>query len=333
MCKLASVDHDALAAQVLRQLRGARSQEAFRRKLGYRSNVAHAWETGRSWPTAARFLWAAERLGYDVSDAVRTFYRRSPEWMATAPPATPAGVAALLADLRGQTPIVRLAESSGFSRYSIARWLSGEAEPRLPTFFALIEATSLRLLDYLATLFDPATLPAASEAWERLELARRTAYELPWSHAVLRALELDGYRSRRAHEPGWIAQRVGISREEEQRCLELLERAGQVELCDDRWQLVDTLSVDTRRDPERARELKVWWAQVGVEQLRTGKDGQFSYNLFAVSRADLEALRELSRAYYREVRTIVARSQPAETVALLNLQLFELGEEGEGEAP
>ncbi|MEN9581410.1 MAG: hypothetical protein RJA70_4419 [Pseudomonadota bacterium] len=50
----------------------------------------------------------------------------------------------------------------------------------------------------------------------------------------------------------------------------------------------------------------------------------FSYNPFGVSKRDLLRIEELQRAYFRELRSIVAQSEPVETVAVLNQQLFSL---------
>jgi hypothetical protein len=47
--------------------------------------------------------------------------------------------------------------------------------------------------------------------------------------------------------------------------------------------------------------------------------------VFAVSRADLAALERLQRAYLAEMRTIIARSEPSEVVALASFQLITLG--------
>ena len=66
----------------------------------------------------------------------------------------------LLDDLRGSTPILELASRTGRSRFAIARWLKGQAEPRLPDFLRVLEAASQRLLDFLAQLVDPARLRA-----------------------------------------------------------------------------------------------------------------------------------------------------------------------------
>src|SRR5690606_37575494 len=87
--------------------------------------------------------------------------------------------------------------------------------------------------------------------------------------------------------------------------------------------------VDTRAQPEAGRVLKTHWARVGLErlhELEPNKADLFSYNLFAVSEADWRRIRERHIAYFHELRAIVAQSQPAERVVLVNLQLLQLDE-------
>jgi hypothetical protein len=219
-----------------------------------------------------------------------------------------------------------LCERSGRSRFQISRWLSGASEPRLPDFLCVLEAASLRLLDFLASLVDPTKLPSVAPAWAQLQRARRAAYEMPWSHAVLRVLELEQYRALPSHRAGWIANRLGLSLDEETRCLEMLERTGQIERVGKRYAVAQVLTVDTRQNPAAGRKLKVWWSRVALERIERGEEseGLFSYNLFSVSEADYQRLRELHLAYFRQLRSIVARSQPAERVVLANVQLFGL---------
>jgi hypothetical protein len=83
--------------------------------------------------------------------------------------------------------------------------------------------------------------------------------------------------------------------------------------------------IDTRRDPDAAHALRVFWSEVALERLKARADGLFSHSVLAVSELDLQRIRELQKAYYQEVRAIVAQSQPVERVALLNLQLLPLG--------
>lgn len=319
----ARMDYDAIAQQLLVALRGHRSQVAWSRRLGYRSNVAYAWESGRRSPTGAETLRAAVRAGVDLRAGLTRFYGHPPPWLGEGDPARPEAVAAFLEDLRGSASISDLARRSGLSRYAISRWLSGDTEPRLPDLLRLIEAASVRLVDFIAVLVDPAAVPSIATLWARVEARRRGAYELPWTQAVLRALELEGYRALAEHQPGWIAGRLGLAEVEEARCLAFLRDTGQI-VWDGTHYGKEALAVDTRREPEVGRRLKAHWTRVAADRVEQGERGQFSYNVFSVSRADFERIRELHLAYFHALRAIVAESEPAECVAVANVQLFAL---------
>ena len=320
------LDYEALAREVLRELRGKRSQVAFSRRLKYRSNVAYLWESGRNWPTAAVALSAATRVGIDVTAAVGQFYRAAPTWLETTDLCTRDGVAALLEDLRGDTPILELASRAQRSRFAVARWLQGKAEPRLPDFLRLVEATSQRVLDFLAQLVDVSALPSAAPAWQQLQAARKLIAKLPWSPAVLLALQTEAYLQLQSHEPGWIAARIGIPEDVERECIELLEASGQIQRIKGRFEVTRVQAIDTRSDPASGLRLKQWWARVGLDAIAAEKPGLFSFNVFSVSDADLERLREMHRSYYRALRAVVAASEPPQRVVVANVQLFALDE-------
>lgn len=321
------MDYELLARQLIRALRGKRSQVALSRRLSFDSNVLYTWESGRRSPTAATFFTLAARAGVDVPGAIGKFVGGLPEPLVGLNWSEPSSAAALLSHLREGTTVVELARRVGKNRVSVARWLSGEAEPRLPEFLHLLEACTLRVLDFISQLVSPSLLPAARSAWQVLEAQRRVAYGLPWSHAVLRALELDEYRRLPCHETGWIATRLGISPEEEEQCLQALAQSGLIEWQRRHWRSSAVLTVDTRQSPEAGRMLKAHWAEVGLARLpkleARGED-LFSYNLFTVSNKDWEKLRELHIAYYQELRRVIEASEPAERVGLINLQLLRL---------
>ena len=260
----------------------------------------------------------------DVRGAIVRFYGTEPMWLERNDPATQAGVAALLDDLRANRSVAELARAAGKTRSAVSRWLGARTEPRLPDFLQLLNVSSLRLLDFVAELVDPARIPALAERWRALEAARRLAYDAPFAHAVLRALELSAYQRLPAHKPGWIAERLGLSREAEERSLELLRATGQIRIADGRFVPADVMTVDTRRDPRAEQSLKRWTTEQALERIGAGSDGLFSANLFTVSEADLERLRELQRTFFRQLRAIVAASQPAERVVIANVQLFGL---------
>ena len=326
MCKTddAVRDYARISREFVRAVRARRSQAGLSRRLGYRSNVVCDWEAGRRFPTASTALRVAERTGIDVRSAIEKFTRPSDGWPRAVAPASPRGVVLLLNDLRGNASIVELAAATESSRFAISRWLKGHTEPRLPDFLKFVEKTSLRLLDFLATLVDVGQMPSLRVEWSQLELARDLAYTAPWSHAVLRVLELEEYRRSPHHVAGFVAERLGISRDEEERCLKLLVQAKHVYLENGCFRIDETRTVDTRRDPVRSRQLRAFWSHVAAERLTAGADGEFAFNLFGVSSADLERLRNLQRDYFLELRSIVARSTRVEHVVLTNIQLVPL---------
>jgi hypothetical protein len=194
----------------------------------------------------------------------------------------------------------------------------------LPEYLEVIQACSLRLVDFVAGFTDPVEIPAVYAAWQQLREARELAYRLPWTHAVLRALSLDAYLKSERHSDAWVAERIGSSPSEVRHCLDVLARTEQVSYDGTHYREHSPDRVDTRADPQRARELKAWWLQLGLERMRAGQDGLFAYNLFAISARDLKRLEDLQRRYYREMSRMIAESEPIECVVLYTAQLFRL---------
>jgi DNA-binding transcriptional regulator YiaG len=309
---------EAVTRELVVALRGARSQTALSRRLGYRTNVVYLWESGRRAPTGAAFLWLAHKVGVDVRGVLRGFASDDPGLE----PWRPDALAAWLDRLRGRRSVADLARTLGRDRHAVRRWLGGETEPRLPELLELVEVCTTRGLDLVAEFADPAGLDSVAEPWRQLEAARRSARELPWTPAVLLALELGAYRALTAHEDGWIARRLALSVDDERACLDALAGAGQIRWDGARWEPVSVQAVDTRT-PERRSDTKRFWAGVARDRLGSGLS---SWNLFSVSEDDLARIQELQRQHYRAIRAIAVASPAAERLVLANQQLVALDE-------
>ena len=157
----------------------------------------------------------------------------------------------------------------------------------------------------------------------RRALAARTlAVDEPWTEAVLRVLETVDYRSLGAHEPGWIAGRLGMNVDTEQRALGLLQDAGVIALEGGRYRPAAELTVQTQADMDAMLRLRSHWAAEGLRRAGEPGDGDFfAYNVISVSREDAAKIRDRLRAAFREIRSLVAASTPTETAALVNMQL------------
>jgi hypothetical protein len=82
--------------------------------------------------------------------------------------------------------------------------------------------------------------------------------------------------------------------------------------------------LDTSRDPERARDLKLAWCDSAVNRLRAGQGGHFGYSVFSVSRDDLLKLRDLHLEYLRAMLQVIRNSTSPDRVALYCVQLLDL---------
>jgi transcriptional regulator with XRE-family HTH domain len=311
-----------IAADLIRALRGRRSRAAFSKRLGYRSNAVQRWEAGQAWPTADDFLTRLARIEPRTAGVLSRFHGRDTVMRASDRVVTPQRVAAFLRALRGKTPIATLVQRTGYSRYRISRWLAGNARPRLPELLCVVEAASQRLLDLLSGLTDPARMPTVAPRWRELCAAREAAYESPWSQAVLHALELRDYREHPSSR--WLAARLGSTAEDVEAALSQLLRAGQIRRVRGRYRVREARLVDTGADPTRARRLKAQWTRTAAERLEAGAPGSFGYTLFAVSRGDLQRLRDLHLEYVRAMQTIIAESEKPDCVGLYCAQLLDL---------
>ncbi len=313
-------DARALVRQLVRALRGTRSQTALSRRLGYRSNVLYTWESGRREPSASELFRIVARTGGSPRGAFASF----PVELAKVELGEPEGVAALIAQLRGEARIVEVAQRCGVSRYTMARWLSGRTEPRASELLVLVEALTFRAVDLVAALAPPAELPEIAAKWKELRTRREIAFTHPWSQAILRQLETRAYAELARHRPGWLAERLGVMPEVERASLAALSAAGLARWDGRRW-LTEPVAVDTSTaSEEERRRLKLHWTDVARGRIEAGADGLYSWSVFAVSREDYERLRALHVRYMHALRQIVDSSSPSEVVAALNVQLFAL---------
>ena len=298
--------------QLLRALRGQRSQVAFARRLGFRSNVPAAWEGGHRVPNADELLRVCARVGVDGPAALTRFH----------PPAAGAlseGVGAWLSELRGRTAVGELAERSGCSPSQVRRWLSGSASPRVHQLLALLDALTGRAPDLVAELVDIAEVPALLARHTEGRTQRRLAFEHPWTAAVRVLIDaapvpVEGAAAELARR---VAQPVELIEDALGRLMEHRLVAQQ-----DGWIVGSrSLTVDLRATAQDRRNLRAHWARVAADRVAADRGDLFSFSLMAVSRADLDRIRAVQRRSFREIRGIAAASEPPEVGALVVAQV------------
>lgn len=304
------------SAELLRAIRGKRSQLAFSRRLGYRSNVAADWESGRRSPTAEVLLYAMKRVGIDVREGFERFHAESAA-------AVDNGLPAWLEAVRGQATQGVIAERALCSRHQVRRWLNGEAKPRVPDFLRLVHALTGRAPDWVAAFVDIELVPSFASQHHAARAAARLAYDHPWSSAVRMLVDSDAYRA----DPtdAFLGASLGIDHRVLTEAVDALLEAGLAARRGSVLVPLSTFTADARASSEDRRRLKAHWARVAAQRMDEPRSGDFvSLNLVTLSHADLERVKQLQRAYFRELRSLVASSQPEQVAALILMQTIEL---------
>jgi hypothetical protein len=317
------VDAAVLASELIRSLRGRRSRAWLSRRLGHRSDVFYRWEAGARVPSAAQMLCCAGVTGRGPGAVLAAFDDRLQDLVDPWAP-TEAEVAAVLRCLTAGLPVSDLAAVTGLSRFTVGRILSGQAMARLPKFFLLLHAATGRLLDFLAGLVDPLTLPTVAAAWTEHQALVGLAYRSPQSEAIAAALETVSYRSLPRHCPAWLAGRTGFGEDLIVDVLQLMAVAGVVVWDRDRWAVRPGRRVHTRRDPAAFDQLKSFWMGEALTRAQAGLPTQRAYSVMSIAQRDLERASAVLLNAFHEVRAICAASEGADRVTLVQIQLCPL---------
>jgi transcriptional regulator with XRE-family HTH domain len=308
-------DYDEISRELLRAVRGRRSQRVFSKRLGYRTNVASRWESGARYPIASRLFGSAIELGVPVRARLDAFDSRIASIRAR--PDSPRFVHELLALLAGDRSRAEIARAAEMNRLAVSRFLRGVTEPRVPALLAMIEALTGRLDSFIGVFVDPLALPTLHRRWQEHDAWRKAAYEIPLSEAIVAHLESDAYVALPAHVPGWIASRAGIPIAVEREAIEWLARARVIERRRGKWVARPNRDVDTRGDRAAFDKLARFWLAESSRRIGREPHGLCGYIVFSASEAALAGVVEIYRRAYIEARTILTESEGSERVALL----------------
>lgn len=313
------LDYELVARQLLRAVRGHRSQVAFSRRLGYRSNPVADWEAGRRFPTAAEMFRACGRAGIDLHLIARRF---DPGSASAVHLSGDAAVAEWLSAQRGTATVQEVADRCGRSRYAVGRWLSGATRPRAPDFLRLVDALTGRSAELVAALVDIRDVPAAAAVHDRLAALKRLTVERPWADGVRLLLASRDYQRLPAHRPGWIAARLGLEPTEEARTIELLEQAGLVRWDGVRYRAEPTPSPssDLRAGPRVRAHLS---ELSRARSAHPGPHDRFDGLVFVADEQALVRLRTMVAEVIEEARGLRTTEQTGH-VGVLQVSLVDL---------
>ncbi len=316
----AQVDYEVAARQLLRAIRGKRSQVAFARRLGYRGNPITDWEHGRRYPTIHETLRACRRVGIDVEGAFARFH---PSERLQADEEGADDIGRWLDALRGNLSLSALADKVEISRFAAARWVRGHARPRLPDFLRVADAVTGRVAELVAELVAIEDVPELLPSYEAVRASKRLAFEAPWTEAILRVLETKAYRSLPSHKDSFVAARLGIAEAVVASGISLLRKSGLVRRRSRRFAVAREVHVEIPRDPASLSATRAHWGRVIAERAPKTRDNEaFGYVVTTLREDQLGEVRQILRTAYREIRALVSDVEDGDVAAFVGLQLM-----------
>lgn len=315
------MDYARLASQLVRELRGPRTQREVSEALGYRSNVVSAWETGRDIPPLQTFFRFLLVCGQEPLTLLSSFR----ELPADFDHSCRRDIGRFIEGLRGSRSLVDIASEVRMDRYLLSRVISGRSDPRLHDFLELIDVLTLAVTDLVSLLVDPVRLAEIAARAQQERNARVAAARFPWAQAVLLLATLPEYQCLARHPTGWFASKLGRTVSEEKECLQMLVELGRLSHCGGRYLPADpAIAVDTRLDAKLTRRQASFWLREAAARGESDREVRLGFNVFGVSRTDLARLREVQDRYFAEMRSIISKSEPTEVAAVTLFSTFVL---------
>lgn len=319
--------HQRLVRMLLEGVRGERRQNDLSRRLGYRSNQWHKWESGQT-----AFMWkdlvkvtrtlelplqeAVDRVighrGIAAEDGKAFFVEIWKKYVGNRPNETRPGVR--------------------ISRAKLSRITRGRQDLELALVFGLLDEMSTTL-----PFFVDALCPSIPEKSIRKELSRfrrqvSDEADVPWACALEAALESRAYQSLRRHDDGTLAEQLGIPKAMVARGLAALRESEAIRL--DRGKYVlNSKRVDMDPDIRSSARLARFWTEICLERFNE-TDGVpasrrgWSYRIFPVSSEARRQLYEAQLEFARKILRIAQedRDRPKSLIQAVMLHLFDSDE-------
>jgi transcriptional regulator with XRE-family HTH domain len=316
------MDYATLVFQLVRAMRGRRSQQWLSRRLGFKGNQLYRWESGLRTMDWRDFLRLAKICQFDVGRALNKSIGYS----------LPADQSAnLVRFLIGESKVSTAAATLDLSPQIVRRWLRGATEPPLSQMLRMLDLFQGRLLDWIEQLCPRAELACLRERRAEMHARRELSFIFPVANLIVAALESEPYRHRRRHKRGVIAARLGISVELEVQIIEHLRQAGIIAWTGQRYEIQPRGMEIFSKDPALTLKQRHYWTQVADEFLKTAttlpQSSMFGWSVFAVSDTAYRSIQEKFRECYAQIVGIANSDlAPRQAVKMVNLQCIDLDE-------
>lgn len=295
-----------LTAEMIRNIRGTKSQSFVNQRLSFKSNQIHRWETGQrniSWLNFVKLckirkiplapvLWNTILYDYPIE---RTD---------------------LLVNhlVLGHTT-KQVSRTLDLNYHRVRRWQLMKTEPDLIDVLSLMSLLPGQLENFIIRLCEAGAFAVPKSLVVHSLNPTSVIFRHPIAGALTAVLELDDYQNRDRHSSAEIARLLQTPISEIEECLKALLNSGMVKIDKNGLYKPVEVNIDTSGlDSKNRARLRAFWFERFARQLQSGDlnfsgPSKLSYLLHAVSEAGYTELVEQLRIFYRNVDKIVKLDQ------------------------
>jgi transcriptional regulator with XRE-family HTH domain len=316
------MDIEAVRSQLLKSLRGDRSQNYLSRKLGYRFNQVYRWETGHTkipWPSFVRLCQICKiDLGATLKNTLGFVEK-------------PERCDLLVKNITAPASQSYMSKKVGVSRFVLSHWISGRTTPSLDDILRLVDKVTFALVEFVGGIAKIDTIPALRKDFEKREARKRILVRYPFLEAALACLELVDYQRLKKHQEGFISDRIGISLEEEKKLLSELKQVGTLLFKEGRFVFNESAleNFDIRGDFQAVKGIKKYYIERATNKLLKASENSrkdlFIYYTFSVDeKAAAQINKEAVEFLKRVIEISEQRPKEPTQVRVLNMHFLDL---------
>lgn len=292
-----------ISKELVKTIRGRKSQIQLSQKLGFGGNQVYRWESGLRKISWLDFVALAKTCKCPLADSLDRLFKYNGKLSDTT---------RLTQFLVGDAKIVKVSQETMISRFAISKWLKGVSSPSLEEIILLIHHCQHALFEFLDDLVGMENVPSLRDEYAKRKAEKNLYYNNPVIDAVLCCLELKTYKKLKAHRDGFIATALGISIEEERLALSgllavdaIVTEAGKYKLSSNR--------PDLRGDFEGERQIRRYWYERAVRVINEAHSRADVVGLgcavFPVSGTMMEKVRQEYSDFYFRLRSLLAQPE------------------------
>lgn len=303
----AELNFKELAQELLRSLRGTKSQAYVNKKLGFTGNQVYRWEKGLRHIDWSDFVKVCRVQNVDLLKIFQVHFGYKEKSV---------DGALLVQYFVGNLPMKEAVQTTGFSRSVLTKWMKGATSPQLHHILQLIEFPNQLLLNFLREVVGTYKFQSLEKYENHIQKLKDFYYAEPMLVGITAFLETSCFETKKE----FVAAMAQTFQTSEEHIEGLLKRMVQLGLLEDTKSVsrVKTRSTDTRGSFEGSVNLRKYWYRYTLrvlEKLQPQETNHlFPFVVFCVSEKADKQLREAHYQYLARLRAIAEEDTGDKTV-------------------